>query len=419
MPRPNADVRIWSVQDRRASANYRKRPWVVRWRVGARTFERTFHTRREADHFRSELLVAQRSGEQFDESSGEPASWMATTTPLVHEWVRRWLAEQWDEWQPRSRRGAVEEMSRFIPLLVRPAAPEPPVDVRLYLKEALRPGVDTDERVERWLDRWCYQLDQLDRSLLADVDRRLGIGVTGRALAPTTALRYRKAARACIRRAVDLEVIDRDPWPPPMRGAKNRKVRRKARSRAIDIKRLPDPATMQQALDAMLNPHPASRLYHTMTSILAHGGLRPSEVVMLRPRALVLPPDGWGTIEVVEADIDFDVPGDPKTGDRSVPIPADLVSLLDSWLASGAFEPGDLLFRSVHGNRPSPSNWRRAWHLGLAKIDHEPLRPYDCRHFAATCWLHAGVPLREVARRMGHSVETLVATYVGALKGDE
>ena len=156
-----------------------------------------------------------------------------------------------------------------------------------------------------------------------------------------------------------------------------------------------------------------------MTSILAHGGLRPSEVVMLRPRALVLPPNGWGTIEVVEADIDFDLPGDPKTGDRSVPIPADLVALLQSWLATGAFEAGDLLFRSVHGNRPSPSNWRRAWHLALAKIDHEPLRPYDCRHFAATCWLHAGVPLGEVARRMGHSVETLVATYIGALKGDE
>ena len=132
---------------------------------------------------------------------------------------------------------------------------------------------------------------------------------------------------------------------------------------------------------------------------------------MLRPLALVLPATGWGTIEVVEADIDFDLPGDPKTGDRSVPIPADLVALLQSWLAIGAFEAGDLLFRSVHGNRPSPSNWRRAWHLALAKIDHEPRRPQDCRHFAATCWLHAGVPLGEVARRMGHSVETLVATW--------
>lgn len=44
---------------------------------------------------------------------------------------------------------------------------------------------------------------------------------------------------------------------------------------------------------------------------------------------------------------------------------------------------------------------------------------YDCRHAAATTWLRAGVPLGEVAKRMGHSVETLVSKYVGALGGDE
>jgi len=47
------------------------------------------------------------------------------------------------------------------------------------------------------------------------------------------------------------------------------------------------------------------------------------------------------------------------------------------------------------------------------------MRIYDCRHAAATTWLRAGVPLGEVAKRMGHSVETLVSTYVGALAGDE
>jgi hypothetical protein len=44
---------------------------------------------------------------------------------------------------------------------------------------------------------------------------------------------------------------------------------------------------------------------------------------------------------------------------------------------------------------------------------------YDLRHAAATTWLRAGVPLGEVARRLGHSVETLVSTYVGALQGDD
>ncbi|MCP3972955.1 MAG: site-specific integrase, partial [bacterium] len=168
---------------------------------------------------------------------------------------------------------------------------------------------------------------------------------------------------------MDLNLIEHDPWPPPMRGAKNRKVRRQARNKAIELKRLPDPATMQQALDAMVNHHPASRLYHVMTSVMAYAGLRPSEVVMLRPQALVLPESGWGAIEVTEADIDFDVSGDPKTGNRTVPIPPDLVALLHSWIATGNFANDELIFRSRNGNRPSGSNWRRAWHLALAKID--------------------------------------------------
>lgn len=31
--------------------------------------------------------------------------------------------------------------------------------------------------------------------------------------------------------------------------------------------------------------------------------------------------------------------------------------------------------------------------------------------------LRAGMPVGETARRLGHSVETLVSTYVGALNG--
>ena len=38
---------------------------------------------------------------------------------------------------------------------------------------------------------------------------------------------------------------------------------------------------------------------------------------------------------------------------------------------------------------------------------------------AATAWLQAGIPLGEAARRLGHSVETLVSTYVGALDDEQ
>jgi len=160
-------------------------------------------------------------------------------------------------------------------------------------------------------------------------------------------------------------------------------------------------------------------MYQVLFAVLYYAGLRPSEAVMLRPRALHLPPEGWGRIDVVEADISFDEPGEPKTGERSVPIPPVLVEMLRGWLRANSFEDAAYIFRSRTGRRPTASNMARTWQRALRMIGHPSLRVYDCRHAAATTWLGAGVPLGEVARRMGHSVETLVSTYVGALTGDE
>jgi integrase len=140
---------------------------------------------------------------------------------------------------------------------------------------------------------------------------------------------------------------------------------------------------------------------------------------MLRPQALRLPDQGWGAIEVVEADIDWDEPGEPKTGNRTVPISPELGSLLRTWMADRSLGPSDLLFRTRTGRRPTPSNWGRAPKWVCAKVGRQPMWVYDCRHACATAWLRAGVPLGEVARRLGHSVETLVSIYVGALDGDD
>ena len=246
---------------------------MVRWRVGERRFQRAFRTRAEADHLRSELLVAQRNGERFDTSTGQPSSWTAVGDVGCHEWVRRWLAEQWDEWQPRTRNSAVEEMSRFLPLLVKPAAPSEP---ELRVVPARRPASLGDPRQAagamdgplvlhpgpaRPIDSW-----PMSTASSASAS-------TAKLLSQVTARRYRRSARTCIARAVDLELLARNPWPPTIRGARNRKVRRT--SKAIDIKRLPDPATMQRALDAIISHQPASRRYHVMTSVMAHAGLRP------------------------------------------------------------------------------------------------------------------------------------------------
>lgn len=414
--RPLADVAVFSVQKRSGARN--KRPWIVRWAVEGRQRSRAFRTRAEADRYRSGLLVAHQSGVPFDAATGEPMAWEPAPGDVqVHMWARAWLAEQWPDWAPRTRASAVDALARFVPLVALPVAPPPPPEIRRHLKAWLCPGGEVgDEASAAWLDQWCFRLSQLDRPVLAEADRRLVLRDDGRPAAAATAHRLRTAAKSCLRRAVDLGVIDADPWPPAPRGRARTKG---ARTKRVAVRALPGPETMAKVIEAMASHQPGSRMYQAMTAVAYYGGLRPSEIVMLRVRSLDLPAEGWGRIEVTEADIDFDVAGEPKTGERSVPIPAVLVERLRAWIEAKGLEGDDLLFRTRGDQRPSQSNWARALRRALAEVGHPPIRVYDCRHAAATTWLGAGVPLGEVARRMGHSVQTLVSTYVGALQGDE
>ena len=80
---------------------------------------------------------------------------------------------------------------------------------------------------------------------------------------------------------------------------------------------------------------------------------------MLRPSALHLPKHGWGRIEVREADISFDEPGEPKTGERTVPIPEELVAMLREWIDTKQIGEHELLFRTRTDRRPTHSNWAR------------------------------------------------------------
>ena len=72
--------------------------------------------------------------------------------------------------------------------------------------------------------------------------------------------------------------------------------------------------------------------------------------------------------------------------------------------------------RTTKGNPPSLSNMLRSWRR--ARGSNPRWSTYDLRHAAATTWLAAGVPIGEVARRLGHSPEVLLSTYAGVLLGD-
>ena len=94
---------------------------------------------------------------------------------------------------------------------------------------------------------------------------------------------------------------------------------------------------------------------------------------MLRPRALVLPEHGWGRIDVDEADISLDEPGEPKTGARAVPIPPVLVVMLKTWVDERQLAADALLFRTRTGKLPQRSNWARSWQRALRQTGQSPL----------------------------------------------
>jgi hypothetical protein len=163
-------------------------------------------------------------------------------------------------------------------------APSPPPGVRGYLREALRPDGSPDPLDEsvRWLGNWGLSLGDLNREVLADVERRLSLGAKGQPLAMSTAGRYRKVAHSCIRRAVELDRLEADPWPPSPKGRNRRKARRKRT--AVDVRVLPNPATMAAVIDAIRTHQPGSRIYQVMDgggllrrSATVRGGGAPAE----------------------------------------------------------------------------------------------------------------------------------------------
>lgn len=162
MARPLQQIRIYALQNRRGDGRL-KLAHIGRWSIDGRQKSRSFRTKAEADRFRVELLKAAEGGDRFDPDTGEPSSWVQPLADLgVHQWVRRWLAEEWPEWQPRTRASASEALARFTALAVKPGV-EAPGEVRRYLANALAPDAVHQLEQERGLERNRLALGDLDR----------------------------------------------------------------------------------------------------------------------------------------------------------------------------------------------------------------------------------------------------------------
>lgn len=175
-------------------------------------------------------------------------------------------------------------------------------------------------------------------------------------------------------------------------------------------------------------------------AVLYYAGLRPAEAVGLRRSDCHLPETGWGTLTLRETRpvsgkqwTDSGERHDRRglkareaTSDRPVPIPPVLVAILRAHLkAFGTAKEGRVFGNERGGVVGSSTYWRvweeaREYALSPERVD-SPLagRPYDLRHACITRWLNAGVPIAEVARRVGNSPEVIHRRYHGCIDGHE
>lgn len=411
------DVRVWEVKERPKNART-KRPHIVRWVVEGREFSSAKATKEEARDLHARLFTAMRDGETFDVVRGLPASWTATPAPTVVTWARQWVSDEWDTWQPRTRSSVLEALAHWLPLLVDERATARPDGMKKYLTVTLAPGGEASDVVcERWVDRWSLPLDAITKLQVSLADQVATERADGAGrVSEVTARRRRTTMKACIERAVELELISRSPWPQQSKGRTRRKVIRESDDRAVKVDLLPSIETMERIIAAMQTHQPASEMYSVMATTMWLAGLRPSECVDLRVEACTLPEQGRGSLLIDMADVGNVEPGKPKTGVRTVSIPAKLVEVLRAWVDSQGLSSG-FLFRTAKGSRPT--NLLRSLHAACDKVGFPHMRVYDLRHTCATMLLNSGIKPGDAAARLGHSVEVLMSTYAGVLEYDE
>lgn len=345
------------------------RPYIVRWTVNGKDRFRSFRTAPEAQRVWSEIDKAIRELRDFDPRTGLPVRAGGSMEPF-YSFACDWTAGRWSAWQPRTRKSAIEAVSRSVVYLVKAGAPKPPQDLRVFLLDRLDPKVTGNPRAEtlhstryqreEWAkrcDRWLT-VNSLPLATIgvAEVGRaidRLGTLLDGTTpAARTTATRYRTVLRSMLLDAVDQGLLLRDPWP------RRRPQGPGALGGRVNVALLPSPEQIQEVLDLIPSSQPGSRAYFLLSTVCWHLGLRPSEALALDVSDFTLPAKGWGNVTVAKTfDGERIVPRTKTNSIRDVPVSPQLIGILRAELGSRTRGP---LVQTVNGTVPPLGNWRRA-----------------------------------------------------------
>ncbi|MFG2500041.1 tyrosine-type recombinase/integrase [Streptomyces sp. NPDC048441] len=433
-------VRVWAIRKR----DYRK-PYQLRWKVGAKPHSESFLTLGLAESRRAQLITAAREGEPFEVASGLPKSLVAKERDISwYEHARRYIEMKWTHAPGSTRRTLAEAMASVTPALVKDTRGMPDVHAvrtALYSWAFNKNRWDQEPPAEVAKTLAWFERKSLPTSALADrMQVRTALDALTKKLDGTTAAassirRKRAIFHNALVYAVDAGLLNDNPLP---------QVRWKFPEQVeeeVDPECVPDPEQGAALLKAVREQSPRGRRLIAFFGCIYYGAARPAEVIGLREQDCDLPRRGWGALRLREtrprsgsAWTDSGEAHDkrglkhrPRKAMRAVPIPPELVALLRWHITAYGTAPDGRVFRTSRGGLIQDTGYGEVWaearRRALTPAQRESTlakRPYDLRHAAVSTWLSSGVEPQLVAKRAGHSVAVLFRVYAKFLSdGDE
>lgn len=462
------DVRLWKV----SKTGRRARPYRLRWVVAGQVFGDTFTTSALAESRRSELWHSMRKGEAFNVQLGLPESEVRVAeeaaaqeaTPEAARWFtfcREYSNARWRTSAAKTRESLADSLAAVsLAMVDRGEGTPTDEELRLAMRWAVVPAhTDQEPLAERqaayeWLQTRDRALTDLnDPKVFREVLYRLAYRLDGKPSAGDTARRRRRALNTALEYAVEAGYLAENPL-------QRTKVKRTGSHDVVDRRVLVNAVQGRQLLAAVSyvgswHRHRGRRLV-AFYAVMLYAALRPAEVVGLRlsdcdlpegPGYVVSlvkgfrqPEPKWGTLTLRETRpvsgkqwTDSGERHDRRglkareaTADRPVPIPPVLVAILRAHLTEFGTAKDGRIFGNERGEVVGTSTYWRVWEEARRYAlppdrAESPLagRPYDLRHACITRWLNAGVPIAEVARRVGNSPEVIHRRYHGCIDGHE
>lgn len=436
------EVRIWGIVTRE---RVKGRTYQVRWIVGKRTFSTMFATKALAESRRSELLLAQRRGEAFDDENGLPESEKRQLAADVtwYDHAVAFLDMKWPALEAGSRRALATSLATVTLALVSDRERMPDYDraftalvswsFNLFARRAGEPPVEFASTIE-WVRSHSLPVISLrDPRTARSAYNATTTSPSGKQYAANTYKNKVKGLNGAIKYAIELNLLERNPLEristPPPRGF-NR----------VDRRVVVNPDQARRLVNAVADQGRTGERYVAFFATMYFAALRPSEVLALRKQDCLLPEAGWGRLCFAESspyagsawtDSGDDSPRKTlkhraKHESRNVPAHPELVAYLRAHIEQFGTAPDGRLFVRADGQDIRYATFANLWSKArkaalTAEEFSSPLgkRPYDLRHAAVSTWLNAGVSAPQVAEWAGHGVDVLLSVYAKCIDGQE